>query len=274
MGKIKVYELAKELNLSNTEMLDILSKLGISAKSHLSTLEDSDVEKVKKSGKKTVKEEKKPEQMHIIRRNVRVINTSDEGKQVNEITTNIAGDIKKSYQETSNRPARNNRADAQSKPRNNNNSFDRRNRFQTNRSNIVITRNGKPVEKPAPLEEKKPEVVVEKKEVVVEQKVEVKNEVKESVNNMEKTVALNNNENKVEKTKNVENKVAENKNAVKASDVKAANNMNNRNNSYNNNNRENYNNRRNNYNSQNNPNYNKSSNNRDNRENNRDNKDF
>ena len=206
MGKIKVYELAKELNLSNTEMLDRLNKLGISVKSHLSTLEDSDVEKVKGTGKKTVKEEKKPEQMHIIRRNVRVINTSDEGKQVNEITTNIAGDIKKSYQETSNRPARNNnRNDSQqSKPRNNNNSFDRRNRFQTNRSNIVITRNGKPVEKPAPVEEKKPEVVVEKKEVVVEQKVEVKNEVKESVNNMEKTVTLNNNENKVEKTKNVE----------------------------------------------------------------------
>ena len=277
MGKIKVYELAKELNLSNTEMLDRLNKLGISVKSHLSTLEDSDVEKVKGTGKKTVKEEKKPEQMHIIRRNVRVINTSDEGKQVNEITTNIAGDIKKSYQETSNRPARNNnRNDSQqSKPRNNNNSFDRRNRFQTNRSNIVITRNGKPVEKPAPVEEKKPEVVVEKKEVVVEQKVEVKNEVKESVNNMEKTIALNNNENKVEKTKNVENKVAENKNAVKANDTKPANNMNNRNNSYNNNNRENYNNRRNNYNSQNNPNYNKSSNNRENnRDNNRDNKDF
>ena len=44
MGKLKVYELAKELNLSNTEMLEKLNSMGIQVKSHLSTLEESDVE--------------------------------------------------------------------------------------------------------------------------------------------------------------------------------------------------------------------------------------
>ena len=100
MGKLKVYELAKMMNLSNTEMLEKLNKMGIEAKSHLSTLEEDEVNKVKGNNKKSVKEEKKQEQVHIIRRNVRVINTSEEGKEVNEITTNAAGDIKKSHQKS------------------------------------------------------------------------------------------------------------------------------------------------------------------------------
>ena len=96
MGKLKVYELAKEMNLSNTEMLERLNKAGISVKSHLSTLEESDVEKVKGvKAQKTVKEEKKAEQPYIIRRNVRVINTSEEGKDIKEITATATGDKKK-----------------------------------------------------------------------------------------------------------------------------------------------------------------------------------
>ena len=174
MGKLKVYELAKMMNLSNTEMLEKLNKMGIEAKSHLSTLEESDVNKVKGTAKKPVKEEKKQEQVHIIRRNVRVINTSNEGKQVDEITTNAAGDIKKSHQSTVNKTnnvgnTQNNRNNSQNKNRNN--SFDRRNRFQNNRNNIVITRNGKPVEKAEP--EKKVEAVqapIVKAEITAEER--------------------------------------------------------------------------------------------------------
>ena len=243
MGKLKVYELAKEMNLSNSEMIEKLNSMGINVKSHLSTLEDSDVEKVKGKNKKVVKEEKKPEQMHIIRRNVRVINTSDEGKQINEITTNISGDIKKNFQETSNRNnSFNKNNNQQSRPKTN--SFDRRNRFQSNRNNIVITRNGKPVEKVTPVEEKKVE------------KVEVKEAVKEvkSVENAsvkEKATAVIDNE--------VKN--AENKNVSKNENTNTTNNANIKNTSYN---KDNY--RRNNYNSQNNPNYNKASNNKDNKD--------
>ena len=180
MGKLKVYELAKELNLSNTELLERLNNMGISVKSHLSTLEDNDVEKVRKGiNKKAVKEEKKPEQMHIIRRNVRVINTSETGKEINEITTNISGDIKKTHQETNNRntstPNRNNNRSTTQPTRNRNNTFDRRNRFQTNRNNIVITRNGKPVEKVVPVEEKKVEPEVKKEVIETKSKVETTN---------------------------------------------------------------------------------------------------
>ena len=49
MGKMKVYDLAKELDLTSKEILEKAKKLGINAKSHLSSLEDDDVEKLKKS---------------------------------------------------------------------------------------------------------------------------------------------------------------------------------------------------------------------------------
>ncbi|MCI9063145.1 MAG: translation initiation factor IF-2 [Clostridia bacterium] len=49
MGKMKLYELAKDLNLTSKELLDKAIGLGIAVKSHLSTLEDSDIDKIKKS---------------------------------------------------------------------------------------------------------------------------------------------------------------------------------------------------------------------------------
>ena len=241
MGKLKVYELAKEMNLSNTEMLEKLNKMGIEAKSHLSTLEESDVSKIKGNvSKKSVKEDKKQEQVHIIRRNVRVINTTDEGKEVNEIVSNASGEIKKSHQSITQKTS-GNRTNTQNKNRNN--AYDRRNRFQNNRSNIVITRNGKPIEKVEPVKEE-PKVETKKVEEVKKEveSVEIKNEVKESGNNMEKNATR-------------ETKINENNNFK---------NQNNRTNNYNRNSREN-NYKKNNYNSQNNPNYNRNSN---------DNKDF
>ena len=267
MGKLKVHELAKELNLSNAEMLEKIKSLGGEVKSHLSVVEDEIVEKIRNAAtkKKVVKEEKKQEQMHIIRRNVRVINTSDEGKQINEITTNIAGDIKKSYQETSNKNFgnRNNNRGENSNQRSNSsnrvNNFSR-NRFATNRNNIVITRNGKPVEKVAPVEEKKVEIV---------QKVEeIKPQVKEEVKKVEEPVVVD----KKAPTVN------ENPAQVKTAPQETVNTTYNKNNSSNfqnnknNANRENY--RRNNYNSQNNPSYNKSSNNREFNRDNKDSRDF
>lgn len=277
MGKLKVYELAKEMNLSNTEMLDKINKMGINVKSHLSTLEENEVNKIRGNGKKSAKEDKKQEQVHIIRRNVRVINTDEEGKEVKEITTNAAGDIKRSTQQTrtNNRVDNRNNNLNNAQNRNKNNSFDRRNRFQNNRNNIVITRNGKPVEKVEPKPEVKEEVIVNKVEPKIETKVEPKvettvqnkvevkevvtNEVKESGNNMDRNTAVNNKNNN-----NVNNNANNNINSNRS---------NNRNNNFN---RDNNFRKNNNYNSQNNPNYNRNSNNRDNREvkDNRDNKDF
>ena len=46
MSKKRVYELAKELGLENKELIARLEKIGIAVKSHSSTLEDSDLERI------------------------------------------------------------------------------------------------------------------------------------------------------------------------------------------------------------------------------------
>ena len=278
MGKLKVYELAKEMNLTNQEMIEKLKNIGVEVKSHLSTVEDSVVEKLKggasKKADKAPKEEKKQEQMHIIRRNVRVINTSETGSEVNEITSTADGNIKKSYQ-TNTRPAKSQASqqtrpmnnNSQNKNRTNNNPYANRNRFQNNRNNIVITRNGKPVEasKPEPVVEKKPEVVapavVEETKPVVAPETQKAPVVQES-QAKEVTKVENKSTEIVNTNNNTNNNNNQNRNY-------------NKNNNYNNNNRQNRDNRdnngfrKNNYNSQNNPNYNRNSNDRNNNNNNR-----
>ncbi len=49
MGKMKLYELAKELNLTSKDLMKKAEELGIKIKSHLSSLEDEEIEKIKKS---------------------------------------------------------------------------------------------------------------------------------------------------------------------------------------------------------------------------------
>jgi translation initiation factor IF-2 len=48
MDKMRVYELAKTLGITNTQVLDILEKLGVIVKSHISTVEADAVEKVER----------------------------------------------------------------------------------------------------------------------------------------------------------------------------------------------------------------------------------
>ena len=107
MGKMKVHELAKELDIPSKELVDKIKELGFDVKSHMSTLEDADVKKIKSklsgnstkatSGKaKASKEEKKvapaPEKREkkqftpvIIRREVTRITTDDyKEKEKNE----------------------------------------------------------------------------------------------------------------------------------------------------------------------------------------------
>ncbi|MBR3887747.1 MAG: translation initiation factor IF-2 [Clostridia bacterium] len=82
MGRMKVHELAKELNMQSKELVDKLVELKYDVKSHLSVLEDEDVAKIKKqlkgksasgnneSDKAPAKKEKKPIAPVIIRREV------------------------------------------------------------------------------------------------------------------------------------------------------------------------------------------------------------
>ena len=104
MGKIKVHELAKELGLTSKELIAKAEALGIEAKTHMSSLEDADVERLKKestssksSEKKTqekAKEEKKPAAPVIIRREVIIEDEADkqrekEQKQAEQKSKNV-----------------------------------------------------------------------------------------------------------------------------------------------------------------------------------------
>jgi translation initiation factor IF-2 len=46
MSKKRVYELARELGIDNKELISRLEKLGIAVRSHSSTLEESDIQKI------------------------------------------------------------------------------------------------------------------------------------------------------------------------------------------------------------------------------------
>ena len=57
MVKVRVYELAKDLNMTNRALLNKMKELKIEVKSHMSSLENSDIMSIKKSlsGKKKEK---------------------------------------------------------------------------------------------------------------------------------------------------------------------------------------------------------------------------
>ena len=59
LGKMKLYELAKELNLTSKDLLERAGEIGLELKSHLSTLEDDQIEKIRKAVSST-KSTKKP----------------------------------------------------------------------------------------------------------------------------------------------------------------------------------------------------------------------
>ena len=192
MGKIKLSELAKKLNITSAELIDKLAKNGVEVKSASAILDESIIEKVMgvNMGIKKKEEKSKPE-VHIIRRNVRVINTEGDKKEVEQITTNISGDIKKSHVVEENN--KNNLQNRDSRPQSNRvkNQHDRKPRFDKNRNaNIVITRNGQPIERK---EEPKENVKVTSTE-----------QVKDSENNVS-NVKVQNTENKNDKRNYREN---------------------------------------------------------------------
>ena len=86
---MKVHELAKKLNMQSKELVEKLIELKYDVKSHLSIIEEEDVEKIIKklgggldtSKKETQKKEKKPISPVIIRREVTRIEESKEDKK-------------------------------------------------------------------------------------------------------------------------------------------------------------------------------------------------
>lgn len=88
MAKIRIYELAKDLNMTNKALLDKLRELQIEVKSHMSSLEDSDVAKVKKDlfgkSRKTVDVKVRPS---VIRRRKKVVKEDIEPEAADEEET-------------------------------------------------------------------------------------------------------------------------------------------------------------------------------------------
>ena len=46
LGKIKIYEIAKKLNLTSKEVLEMAQKLNINVKSHMSGVEEEEAKKI------------------------------------------------------------------------------------------------------------------------------------------------------------------------------------------------------------------------------------
>lgn len=80
MAKVRVYELAKDLNITNNQLLEKLKELKIDAKSHMSALDNSDVAAVKQNllGKKKRSNEVKVRQPVIRRRRTKTRSQTDE----------------------------------------------------------------------------------------------------------------------------------------------------------------------------------------------------
>ena len=68
MTKVRVHELAKELNKSNKEILDFLQEKKVEVKSHMSSLTDEQENMVKDAfgGKKEASSEETPKKKNIV----------------------------------------------------------------------------------------------------------------------------------------------------------------------------------------------------------------
>ena len=51
-GKVRIYELSRELNLDNKDILAVCDQLNIAAKSHSSTISEADAERIRASAEK------------------------------------------------------------------------------------------------------------------------------------------------------------------------------------------------------------------------------
>ena len=56
MGKIRVYQLAKDLEIENKELLKVIRKLGLEVKSHMSVVDEESAEIIAASIKSTAAE--------------------------------------------------------------------------------------------------------------------------------------------------------------------------------------------------------------------------
>ena len=130
MGKMKVYEVAKELEMNNKEFIAKLKEMGIEVKSHLNVLDEADIKKIyerlkpspdstkngeekvqkKTADAKAAKKDVKKDQPRIIRREI--VQVRDEENKVEEKKENSYNDYELKPKHAAN-PEQFRRSDAQ-----------------------------------------------------------------------------------------------------------------------------------------------------------------
>ena len=65
LGKVKIHEIAKELDLTSKEIIEKAKKLGIEVKNHMSSVEENQAKKIKESLKTKKKVENKKEDKQV-----------------------------------------------------------------------------------------------------------------------------------------------------------------------------------------------------------------
>jgi len=200
---MKVHEIAKAINLGTNEVMDKLKKMGVEVTSHMSAVDEDVAKKIINSVNKNIKPQNpektsaspKDANPHIIRRKVKVISTDEKGNEVENITTKSGNTIeRKSIVHESKIRQNDYSKEGLGVVRSKHSKSNFNNRNRNNISNIVVTRNGKPIEprKEEPKEIIKEElpandkVVVTKEETVVkpvEKKQENRNNSFEKRNN-------------------------------------------------------------------------------------------
>jgi len=192
LGKIKVAELAKKVNMSEDMLIKKLKTMSVDVKSASDLVDESLVSRLSTSSGP-----------HIIRRKVKVVTTDEQGNKVERITTNAGGTIQKSVI----------REKKQEKPTYSKEGLGvvRSNRSRNNRNvmqNIVVTQNGKKVE---PKVQEKP---VERPEVSVADAKNIVNNVIEQRERRQEN-RPSNNQNKFQRNNNsrpVNNSQSDNRN--------------------------------------------------------------
>ena len=257
MGKIKIYEIAKKMDLTSKEVLEMAKKLNIEVKSHMSGVEEAEANKIEEnllktnekkseSNKTTSKSVKKEEKSPVIIRREVIIAEEEQNK-------------KKENQKHENK---NNNIGFVERKQNNNYNIVYRNK--PNKPKTVNELFG--IKKEDKKEDNKQQEVKQevKQEIKQEVKTEIKQEVKSEQGDSNKDMQINVQE-KQQPNKKSENRV-ENKN--RNNNYNSNSNYNNRNNNYSRQ-QNNYNNENRNNNGRN--NYNNNYNNRNNSYNNRNN---
>ena len=132
MGKIKVSEIGHKLNMSEEVVVKKIKALGIDVKDASSLVDESILNRL---GGGT--------NPHIIRRKVKVVTTDEQGNKVERITTNAGGTIQKSVVREKKEETPSYSKEGLGVVKSN---YSRNNR--NNMQNIVVTQNGKKMEKP------------------------------------------------------------------------------------------------------------------------------